>query len=242
MKNSRLLATLASFSVVVALFLPPARAAEPGTRTEKDLLGEKQVPADAYYGVQTARALENFQISGVAINHYPGFVEAWAIVKLAAARANTAVGAMKPEKLAAIEKACDAVLKGKYPTQIRWVFKDFPLSFHQRAMPAALAARCAGDQGKYWEYHEKLFSGKGLQDDDLKGYAKEIGLDENKFGECLAGKRFQAGVDADMKLGQSVGVSGTPAFFINGRMLSGAQPPEAFVEIIEEELSRKNPS
>src|SRR5579884_1936204 len=67
------------------------------TRTEKDLLGEKQIPADAYYGVQTARALENFQISGIPINHYPGFVEAWAIVKLAAARANTEVGAMKPE-------------------------------------------------------------------------------------------------------------------------------------------------
>ena len=67
------------------------------TRTEKDLLGEKQVPADAYYGVQTARALENFQISGMPINHYPEFVEAWAIVKLAAARANTDAGAMTKE-------------------------------------------------------------------------------------------------------------------------------------------------
>jgi aspartate ammonia-lyase len=89
------------------------------TRTEKDLLGEKQVPANAYYGVQTMRALENFRISGIPINHYPGFVEAWALVKLAAARANTEVGAMKPEKLAAIEKAADAVLKGKYHDQFR---------------------------------------------------------------------------------------------------------------------------
>ncbi len=87
------------------------------TRTEKDLLGEKRVPADAYYGVQTMRALENFQLSGIATNHYPGFVEAWAIVKLAAARANTDVGAMKPERLAAIEKACEAVLAGKYHDQ-----------------------------------------------------------------------------------------------------------------------------
>ena len=86
-------------------------------RVEKDLLGEKQVPADAYYGVQTARALENFKISGVLINHYPGFVEAWAIVKLAAARANTDVGAMKKERLDAIEKACRAVLDGKYHDQ-----------------------------------------------------------------------------------------------------------------------------
>jgi aspartate ammonia-lyase len=87
------------------------------TRTERDLLGEKQIPATAYYGVQTARALENFQISGIPINHYPGFVEAWAIVKLAAARANTEVGAMKKEKLAAIEKATQAVLKGQYNDQ-----------------------------------------------------------------------------------------------------------------------------
>jgi aspartate ammonia-lyase len=86
-------------------------------RIEKDLLGEKAIPANAYYGVQTARALENFQISGIPINHYPGFVEAWAIVKLAAARANTEVGAMKPETLAAIEKASQAVLNGKYHDQ-----------------------------------------------------------------------------------------------------------------------------
>jgi len=91
----------------------------PATRTEKDLLGPKEVPAAAYYGVQTARALENFQLSGVAINHYPGFVEAWAIVKLAAARANTDVGAMKPERLAMIEKACKAVMDGKYHDQFQ---------------------------------------------------------------------------------------------------------------------------
>jgi aspartate ammonia-lyase len=87
------------------------------TRTERDLLGEKQIPADAYYGVQTARALENFQISGIPINHYPGFVEAWAIVKLAAAQANTDVGAMSKDKLAAIEKATQAVRNGEYHDQ-----------------------------------------------------------------------------------------------------------------------------
>ena len=102
----------------------PAPSAQPAgqggpTRTERDLLGEKQIPADAYYGVQTARALENFQISGVAINHYPGFVEAWAIVKLAAARGNTDVGVMKKETLAAIEKAATAVMQGKYHDQFQ---------------------------------------------------------------------------------------------------------------------------
>ena len=87
------------------------------TRTEKDLLGEKQIPADAYYGVQTMRALENFQISGVKTNFYPDYVKAYAMVKLAAARANTDVGRMKKERLAMIEKACQAVLDGKYHDQ-----------------------------------------------------------------------------------------------------------------------------
>src|SRR5689334_6209788 len=96
----------------------PAAAGAP-TRTEHDLLGDKQVPADAYYGVQTARALENFQLSGVSIANYPGYIEAWAIVKLAAARANTAVGAMKPERLAMIEKAAQALLDGKYRDQFQ---------------------------------------------------------------------------------------------------------------------------
>ncbi|MEJ1238265.1 aspartate ammonia-lyase [Chryseolinea sp. T2] len=87
------------------------------TRTEHDLLGDKQIPANAYYGVQTARALENFPISGVPTKFYPDYVKAFAIVKLAAARANTEVGRMKPEKLAAIEKACQAVMDGKYHDQ-----------------------------------------------------------------------------------------------------------------------------
>jgi aspartate ammonia-lyase len=86
-------------------------------RVEKDLLGEKEIPGDAYYGVQTLRALENFKLSGITIDHYPGFVEAWAMVKVAAARANTQVGAMKPDRLAAIEKATQAVLAGKYHDQ-----------------------------------------------------------------------------------------------------------------------------
>ena len=94
-----------------------AQPSQGKTRTEKDLLGEKQIPADAYYGVQTMRALENFQLSGVLINHYPGFVEAWAYVKLAAAQANYDAGAMKKDRLDAIEKACQAVLAGKYHDQ-----------------------------------------------------------------------------------------------------------------------------
>jgi aspartate ammonia-lyase len=107
------------FAGFVSLLLVPLVNAQDRVRIEKDLLGEKEIPVEAYYGVQTARALENFQISGVPINHYPGFIEAWAIVKLAAARANTDVGAMKPETLQVIEKACKAVLDGKYHDQFQ---------------------------------------------------------------------------------------------------------------------------
>ena len=102
---------------LTSALLTSSMTAQEKARVEKDLLGQKEIPASAYYGVQTARALENFQISDIAINHYPGFVEAWAIVKLAAAQANTGVGAMKPEKLAAIEKASQAVLQGQYHDQ-----------------------------------------------------------------------------------------------------------------------------
>src|SRR3954471_3495537 len=83
------------------------------TRTEHDLLGDKQVPDTAYYGVQTMRALENFQVSGVTTNFYPDYVRAYAMVKLAAAHANTDVGRMKKERYDAIEKACKAVIDGK---------------------------------------------------------------------------------------------------------------------------------
>ena len=129
------LGLLVLFSVSTA---PPATAQatqtaqtaqKPATRMEHDLLGEKAVPADAYYGVQTARALENFQISGIPINHYPGFVEAWAIVKLAAARANTDVGAMKKEKLAMIEKACAGGARRQVPRPV-------PRRLVSRAAPA----------------------------------------------------------------------------------------------------------
>src|SRR5436190_19457081 len=87
------------------------------TRTEHDLLGKKEIPFDAYYGVQTLRALENFQVSGVKTNFYPDYVRAYAMVKLAAARANTEVGRMSKEKMDAIEKACQAVIDGKYHDQ-----------------------------------------------------------------------------------------------------------------------------
>ena len=103
--------------VLMIMLLSIMTAQAQQTRTEKDLLGEKQIPFDAYYGVQTLRALENFQISGVKTNFYPDYVKAYAIVKQAAARANTETGRMKKERQEAIEKACQAIIDGKYHDQ-----------------------------------------------------------------------------------------------------------------------------
>ena len=112
------LVVLTASTMPASYAAPPAQAAKPAaTRMEHDLLGDKAVPAGAYYGVQTARALENFQISGIPMSAYPEFVEGFAMVKLAAARANTKLGAMKPERLAAITKAYDAIMAGKYRDQ-----------------------------------------------------------------------------------------------------------------------------
>jgi len=124
-----------------------------------------------------------------------------------------------------------------YGDQVRLVHRDFPLDFHRTARPAAEAATCANDQGKFWEYQDKLWESENLSDDKLKGLAKDVGLDEKKFDECLQKKPHSANIDKDMADGQDAGVSGTPAFFINGRMISGAQPFEKFKEIIDDELS-----
>ena len=103
----------AFITVVLATFISISLIAQQ-YRKEKDLLGEKNIPIDAYYGVQTARALENFQVSGVTTKFYPDYVRAYAMVKMAAARANADVGRLSKEKLSAIEKACQAVIDGKY--------------------------------------------------------------------------------------------------------------------------------
>ena len=122
---------------------------------------------------------------------------------------------------------------------MRIAFRHYALPMHNRAKPAAEAADCANAQGKFWEYHDKLFENqKALADDDLKKYAADIGLDAEAFKTCYESGKFRADVDKDFADGQSVGVSGTPAFFINGRFLSGAQPFEAFKTIIDDELSK----
>lgn len=125
-----------------------------------------------------------------------------------------------------------------YGDKVRLVHRDFPLPFHAHALPAAEAARCAEAQGKFWEYHSKLFASQDLSTEKLQALATEVGLDRTKFDECVAKQQFKDGIDKDIAAGTEAGVTGTPAFFINGRMLSGAQPIEKFKEIIDEELAR----
>ncbi len=126
----------------------------------------------------------------------------------------------------------------KYKGKIRLVFRDYPLEFHKLAPKAAEAAHCAGDQGKYWEMHGRLFAGTPkLELTDLKAYAREIQLDAGRFDKCLDSGEKAKVVQEHFKAGAEAGVRGTPAFFINGRLISGAQPLEAFKTIIDAELA-----
>ena len=134
------------------------------------------------------------------------------------------------------EDVVDQVMK-TYGDKIRLVYRDYPLPFHPNARPASEAAACANAQGKFWEYHAKLFHGDGLEPEKLKTYADQVGLDRKKFDDCLEKKPFKTEIDKDVKDGEKAGVNGTPAFFINGRMLSGAQPFEKFKEVIDDELA-----
>lgn len=128
----------------------------------------------------------------------------------------------------------------KFGDKVRIVFRDFPLGFHQNAIPAAIAARCAGAQGKYYEMHDKLFADqKSLDPATFKAHAAAIGLDGAKFDACFADPTHMAAIAADQAAGKALGVEGTPAFFVNGIPMSGAQPTAAFVAAIEAELARK---
>jgi len=125
----------------------------------------------------------------------------------------------------------------EFPGQVRLVFKDFPLDFHDRARPAAVAARCAGEAGRFWEYHDLLFVGQPeLSRESLLQYAERVGMGRETFAGCLDGGRFQADVEKDVGEGRALGVTGTPTFFINGRRLVGAHPLETFREVVREAL------
>ncbi|MGH7932244.1 MAG: DsbA family protein, partial [Candidatus Binataceae bacterium] len=128
-------------------------------------------------------------------------------------------------------------VKAKYGDKVRWVFMDFPLGIHAHAMDAANAGRCADAQHKFWPFHDALFADQSkLAPNDLKATAKRVGLNSKAFDKCLDDATYQAGIRKDMAEGSELGVTGTPTFFVNGRELVGARPPQAFDEIISDEL------
>jgi protein-disulfide isomerase len=129
----------------------------------------------------------------------------------------------------------------QYAGKVKWIFRDFPIpNLHPLAPKAHEAARCAAEQGKFWEYHDLLFErSPRLATADLKQYARELKLSGEDFDKCLDGGKHQAAVAADVEEGSRLGATGTPTFFINGRMLVGAQPIAGFQKIIDGELAKK---
>jgi protein-disulfide isomerase len=130
-------------------------------------------------------------------------------------------------------------LEKRYGDKLRLVFRDFPLPIHPQAPKAAEAASCAAEQGKFWEMHDALFANqKALDVAALKQRASEIGLTAEAFAACLDSGKYADEWKADMDAAQSYGVNSTPAFFINGRLVSGAKPLDEFVAVIDDELER----
>lgn len=155
---------------------------------------------------------------------------------------------------------CGRFFKNTYPEldreyiqtgKVKYVFRDYPLPFHQMAPKASEAANCSGDQGKYWEMHDKLFENQtALQVDKLREYAKALGLEMETFNACLDSSKYAGEVQKDLADGQNAGVSGTPTFFlgtsedgktIQGKSIVGAQPFASFKRQIEMLLNSAAP-
>lgn len=127
----------------------------------------------------------------------------------------------------------------EYDGRVRLVFKDFPLPYHDLAMSAHEAARCAGVQNRYWPYHDRLFEHQPkFERPELIGYAIELGLDRERFTRCLDDYLQRPAVQASVAEGRALGVTNTPTFFVNGSPLIGAQPVDAFRDAINEALQR----
>jgi protein-disulfide isomerase len=131
-------------------------------------------------------------------------------------------------------------IRQTYGDRVKIVFKDFPLPNHAQAPKAAEAARCAGEQNKYWEMHDAMFGNqRGLEVPSLKQTARALGLNGAPFDQCLDSGKYGAAVQAGSALGEKMGVNSTPTLYVNGRALIGAMPFENFKQIIDEELARK---
>ena len=131
-------------------------------------------------------------------------------------------------------------IEERYAGRVRHIFRDFPLTpIHPNAAKAAEAGQCANDQGKFWPMHARLFADPTkLGVDDLKKHASELGLDAAVFAACLDSGKHTATWQKSLEEGQGYGLTGTPSFFINGRLVVGARPFEAFAQVIDDELDR----
>ena len=130
-----------------------------------------------------------------------------------------------------------------YPDQVRFVYRDFPLStIHSNAIAASEAANCAHEQGVFWEYHDLLFSmQQGLSKDAYLAYAEQLNLDMTEFESCIDSRRYEDEVASDYDFAARLGIRSTPTFFINGLPLVGAQPFEVFKQVIDKELAGEIP-
>jgi protein-disulfide isomerase len=131
-------------------------------------------------------------------------------------------------------------LVAAYGSRVRLVYRHYPLTQHVNARSAAEAALCANEQGQFWPYHDRLFADPSkVSEADLKQTAKDLKLDSGRFNTCFDSHTFKGTVDTDLKAGLAAGVSGTPAFFVNGRPLFGVPSLEEFKRVIDEELETK---
>lgn len=124
--------------------------------------------------------------------------------------------------------------------KVKFVYRDFPLGFHQQAEPAALAANCAGEQGKYFEFHDRIFDSGGAagkSSTDYKKWAQELSLNVANWEACLSDPTQKQEIQKDLRDGSTAGVQGTPGFIINGKLVSGAQPFSVFQQVIDAELN-----
>jgi protein-disulfide isomerase len=127
----------------------------------------------------------------------------------------------------------------KYGTEVALAYRDFPASQrHPLAEQAAEASRCAGEQGKYWQFYDLLMAG-GLDSPSLKRYAHDLKLDEKQFDSCLTSGKYKAAIENDRQDAERAGVAGTPTFFINGIPMVGAEPEESLSRVIDQELARQ---
>jgi len=128
-------------------------------------------------------------------------------------------------------------LKKEFGDKLTLAFKDFPLPMHHSAEKAAEAARCAGEQGKYWQYHDVLFYSKLLSVDDLKQHARTLNLNGDQFDTCLDSGREAAAVQKDLQEGKQLGLTGTPSFFINGHFFSGVVDYGTLKDMVNQQLN-----